>query len=98
MSAHTPTPWVLYVQDGECLAIMPAGREGDVCTFETGMPPSEADAAFIVKSVNAHAYLVAALNSIAHTFMENSQGGTTALPAYEYQRMAREALTKAGEL
>ncbi|MCD1619176.1 hypothetical protein K7H20_13985 [Salipiger manganoxidans] len=34
-----------------------------------------------------------ALSGIAHTFTENSHGGMQTLPATEYQRMARSALT-----
>lgn len=33
-----------------------------------------------------------ALTCIAHTFTEDSHGGTKTLPATDYQRMAREAL------
>lgn len=33
MSEHTPGPWVQFAIDGKCDAIMPAMREGDICTF-----------------------------------------------------------------
>lgn len=39
---HTPGPWVQFADQGKCIAIMPAGREGDVCTFKQS--PSDADA------------------------------------------------------
>lgn len=41
MSAHTPGPWVGFTDEGRLFAIMPAGRNGDICTFK--VPPSEAD-------------------------------------------------------
>ena len=42
MTEHTPGPWVQFAIDGKCDAIMPACREGDICTFR--QPPSDADA------------------------------------------------------
>lgn len=39
---HTPGPWVQFADQGKCIAIMPAMREGDICTFQK--PPSDADA------------------------------------------------------
>lgn len=42
MSEHTPGPWVQFADQGKCIAIMPAGREGDICTFDQS--PSDADA------------------------------------------------------
>jgi D-serine deaminase-like pyridoxal phosphate-dependent protein len=44
--AHTPGPWVGFSDQGKCIAIMPAMRGGDVCTFEK--PPSADDARLIV--------------------------------------------------
>lgn len=37
-----------------------------------------------------------ALSCIAHTFTEDSHGGTKALPATDYQAMARAAITTIG--
>lgn len=39
---HTPGPWVQFADQGKCVALMPAGRDGDVCTFEQA--PSDTDA------------------------------------------------------
>lgn len=39
---HTPGPWVQFADQGRTVAIMPAGREGDICTFNQS--PSDADA------------------------------------------------------
>lgn len=66
MSEHTPTPWVQFAFDGKCDAIMPAGRDGDICTFRDA--PSDADAAFIVNAVNSHDALVKALEDMVNTF------------------------------
>lgn len=42
---HTPGPWVQFADQGKCIAIMPAGRDGDICTFNQS--PSDADAMLI---------------------------------------------------
>lgn len=42
MTDFTPGPWVQFVDQGKCVAIMPAGRDGDICTFN--QPPTDADA------------------------------------------------------
>lgn len=42
MTDYTPGPWVQFSDQGKCIAIMPAGREGDICTFKQS--PSDADA------------------------------------------------------
>lgn len=39
---HTPGPWVQFADQGKCIAIMPAGRDGDICTFKQS--PTDADA------------------------------------------------------
>lgn len=59
---HTPTPWVQFTDQGKCYALMPAGRPGDVCTFQQA--PSDADAAFIVDCVNSHATLKARIEEL----------------------------------
>ena len=41
MKKHTPGPWVGFADQGKLSAIMPAMREGDVCTFKQS--PSDAD-------------------------------------------------------
>jgi hypothetical protein len=42
MSRHTPGPWVQFADQGKCVAIMPAGRDGDICTFKQS--PTDDDA------------------------------------------------------
>jgi hypothetical protein len=43
---HTPGPWVVFSDRGKTIAIMPAGRPGDVCAFST--PPTKADAQLMI--------------------------------------------------
>ena len=66
MNQHTPTPWTGFTDEGKCIAIMPAGREGDICTF--GVPPSDADADFILTAVNNHVPMVKSLEQCAKLF------------------------------
>ncbi len=74
MSEHTPTPWKWCFEDASVLAIY--GPDGDedhvlwagICPAcqETGgrcTAPSDADANHIVRCVNAHQGLVAALTT-----------------------------------
>lgn len=42
MNEYTPGPWVQFADQGKCVAIMPAMRAGDICTFQQS--PSDADA------------------------------------------------------
>ena len=42
---HTPGPWVGFLDQGHLVAIMPAGRPGNVCQFS--VPPTDADAHLI---------------------------------------------------
>jgi hypothetical protein len=44
--AATPGPWVGFRDNGELVAIMPAGREGDVCAFDRS--PSDEDGRFML--------------------------------------------------
>jgi hypothetical protein len=44
--AHTPGPWVELGDQGETIAILPAGRPGEICAFASPRP-SRADARLI---------------------------------------------------
>jgi len=46
MSAHTPGPWVISRDKGEPVAVLPAGRDGEICQFATAYA-SEANARLI---------------------------------------------------
>jgi hypothetical protein len=48
MADHTPGPWVQFVSDGKCVAIMAAMRAGDICSFS--QPPTDADARLIASA------------------------------------------------
>lgn len=49
MSKHTPGPWVEFADQGDTVAIMPAGRAGDICTFAAPYP-TRADARLMTAS------------------------------------------------
>ncbi len=59
---HTPGPWVQFADQGKTVAIMPAGREGDICTFK--QPPSDAD----VRLMNAAPEMLQALMKFVSMF------------------------------
>jgi hypothetical protein len=59
---NTPGPWVQFADQGKCIALMPAGRDGDICTFEK--PPSDADAMLM----NAAPEMLEALLEFVSTF------------------------------
>ena len=40
---HTPGPWVQFSHQGKIVAIMPAGRDGDICTFASFPTPADAN-------------------------------------------------------
>lgn len=42
----TALPWVGFADQGKIVAIMPAGRDGDICTFSKS--PSDADARLMI--------------------------------------------------
>lgn len=46
MSEHTPGPWVGFSDEGRLVAMMPAGRDGDICSFMVS--PSEADGSLML--------------------------------------------------
>lgn len=58
-SHHTPTPWFVNVSPGECVQIYkpcPTRMADDVIceVVGIGLPRKEANAAFIIRAVNAH--------------------------------------------
>ena len=67
---HTPTPWT-FMKDG----IFQAGNgsQGWICYFwgEKLSPTDQANAALIVKAVNSHADLLAALNNLVNLYVAN---------------------------
>lgn len=55
-AAATPGPWVGFTDGGKPLAMMPAGRDGDICEFSK--PPSDADFYFVLTFRNAAKSLI----------------------------------------
>lgn len=53
---HTAGPWVGFSDQGRCVAIMPAGRDGDICTFAQW--PNDADARLIAAAPDMLAALI----------------------------------------
>lgn len=45
---HTPGPWIIFADQGSAVAVLPAMRPGEVCSFEgSGLPNKEANARLI---------------------------------------------------
>jgi hypothetical protein len=97
---HTPTPWYVAAMN-DCLFIFdrapsPAPYDGPIpggspatVIAKLDYPKADANAAFIVRAVNAHDDLVKALEQIAGMDDKPVPGA--------YARIARAALSKAGE-
>jgi phosphohistidine swiveling domain-containing protein len=71
--SHTPTPWKIASDTGPCV-ISNGEREIGECyeDGETQVAEDEANAAHIVKCVNAHGELVAALERIRGLIAEDA--------------------------
>lgn len=41
---HTPGPWVCFADRGRTVAVMPAGRDGDICELDDDRPQGESNA------------------------------------------------------
>lgn len=94
MTEHTQGPWVQFADQGKCIAIMPAMREGDICTFNQS--PSDADA----RLMTAAPMLVQALElqmaaETAHLKCDECEGQEIpelcpkCFPLYDDARLAR---------
>lgn len=64
MSTHTPTPWEVGEDVGQAERCIVTAECRDICTCETGFGDAEANAAFIVRVVNCHDDLLAALRAL----------------------------------
>jgi hypothetical protein len=96
--ARTPTPWKLALTDDTIIR----GPDGSYIAAVTGdynsesdWPCMEANAAFIVRAVNAHDDLVTALKSILRLQDEND-GADFETVFLLAEDIARAALAKAG--
>jgi hypothetical protein len=98
MSEHTPTPWAADPDDREGyewnVHIVEAARPHMRIAFTSNGPDSEANAAFIVKAVNAHDGLVEALEFIRDGF-DNQDVNHVDYRVKVYQ-VALDALSRVG--
>lgn len=90
--SHTPTPWV-HDRQSDC--ILDNGGNVIVSPYESehNIDNDTANAAFIVKAVNAHDDLVAALKALT-----GHKAYYEGMMFSERAKMARDALAKAGAL
>jgi hypothetical protein len=97
MSGHTRGPWVQFADQGKCIAIMPAMREGDVCTFNQS--PSDADARLIAAAPDMAAALGKCITALMFEAERHAreQDGVALAQVHDAIMSARAALTKAKE-
>lgn len=91
--AHTPTPWQVATHDTNRRIVDKDWHSVCIATPKPSKPESWANAAFIVRAVNSHAALVAALQSIADSGHLESCNDTI-----RDRALAALALAKGGEL
>lgn len=70
MSEHTWGPWFEFADQGDTIAIMPAGRQGDVCLFAKPYP-SRANARLIAAAPD----LLAALSTFLTEYVRLVESG-----------------------
>lgn len=94
MTDYTPGPWVQFADQGKTIAIMPAGREGDICTFDQS--PSNADARLMSLAPQLfHALLLLEAAEAFHANCEECNGEDIpelcekCFPHYDNARVAR---------
>jgi hypothetical protein len=87
MAEHTPGPWVQFSDQGKCVAIMPAGREGDICTFDQS--PSDEDARLmtlapsLLKALQLARKRIEYLGSVCRDSKHFEANDSTYLPAID---------------
>lgn len=59
-----PDRWILFTDDGNAVAVMPAGRPGDICVIDRKQIEANANAAFIVLADHHFDKLEAALREM----------------------------------
>jgi len=73
-AGHTKGPWIQFADRGKTVAIMPAGRDGDICTFEQA--PTDADASLmtiaprLLDAIEALGGELADTNQLFHQIVE----------------------------
>ena len=89
--SHTPTPWRIEREYGE---IEITSELGQVARIESVSPSAQADAAFIVRAVNAHEELIASIKD-AIVSIENGAGLYAASGLKDALRLVDETIAKA---
>lgn len=92
-SKHTPLPWKIDPMSDATIAIM-ASRDSHVCLLEPrddGEGLRESDAALIIRAVNSHVALVAALSAMADAWPAQKPES----PHFNLYNQARAALALA---
>jgi hypothetical protein len=90
---YTSGPWVQFADQGKCIAIMPAMREGDVCTFNQS--PSDADARLIAAAPDMFKALEDAVPYLETLHSLLGMGSDARKSAFRIIKEARAALSKA---
>ncbi len=99
MSAHTPTPWAIWVSPlDRTINISSAAGDEFVCACGVEVPGVEdtarmaADAAFIVKACNAHHPLVEALKELVSRVEDCDNPRDQGLPSHDDSMQAARAV------
>lgn len=92
---HTPTPWARNKSPSDTLRIFSGHYQIGEVRNCNGCPQNEANADFIVRAVNAHSDLVAALEGVLPLAEAYADGKTGSHPDHEWIEVARAALAKA---
>ena len=93
MTKHTPTPWAVSDDGGPCIETEGGGRTVAILGEDPQMTEGEhkANAAHIVRCVNTHAALLAALKRIA----VGTTFGNSTEPAWVLNTIALDAIALA---
>ena len=98
---HTPGPWVGFSEGSKVIAIMPAGRLGDICVFRYS--PSDADASLMIAAPELLASCVEFLPILERQLESINPGGAAeASAAFQFAKARvdrmRAAISKASPL
>ena len=74
---HTPGPWIMFRDRGVPAAILPAGRDGEICQFASAYT-SEANARLIAAAPELYEMLRQALGFAAVSYGRNVDSGNNA--------------------
>lgn len=91
---HTKLPWVGFTDQGKLTAIMPAGRDGDICTF--AQSPNKADGEFMLHAIRNHYPLMKSLLRL-HTLLDFGDDALDHVWEFEDLSAIQAAFTEAKE-